>query len=80
MEYKKLSAQELHQEIERAKFYLENSGSELFDALTEINRLRFVCQDIVDIVNTDVRLIKDPGDIFGVMSDIENKAQEYYQP
>ena len=51
MKYSELSAIELQREIDRADS--EDSGTMLPEALKEVDRLRGLLIDIVDICNTD---------------------------
>lgn len=78
MEYGKLSAIELQREIDRAEHYAEDSGPELCNALKEIARLRTVCQDIVEIINTDSRLMIEPTDPWTVLHEIDDIAHRYF--
>jgi hypothetical protein len=70
------SAIELKREIDRAADYVNDP---LHEALVEVERLRVICQDIVELINTDNRMIVvsqlDPN---GVIKDIEELAHKYY--
>jgi hypothetical protein len=70
------SAIELKREIDRAADYVNGP---LHQALVEVERLRVICQDIVDLINTDNRMIvENQLDPDGIIKDIEELAHKYY--
>lgn len=72
----KLSALELEQEIERAKYYSEDSGPELMEALKEVERLRVIAQDVISKVATFANRPDLSSD--ELLDEIENIAQQYF--
>ncbi len=75
----RMSAIELQRAIDSAVYYEEDSGPELGDALKEVQRLRIVCQDIIEIINADPDVLFEYGWLAGIFK-IEDKAREYYKP
>ena len=77
MKYSELSAIELQREIDRA------SGTMLLEALKEVDRLRGLLIDIVDICNTDpVTFLASPTseDYDKVLIKIDDIAHKYWIP
>jgi hypothetical protein len=74
------SAIELQREIDRAEYYSEDSGTALLDALKEIDRLRGLLRDIVDICDTDPVTWRESSiaDHEKVLTKIDDIAQRYY--
>lgn len=72
----KLSALELEQEIEIAKYYSEDSGPELMEALKEVERLRVIAQDVISKVATFANRPDLSSD--ELLEEIENIAQQYF--
>lgn len=73
----KWSAIELQQEIDRAEHYAEDSGTALLEALREVERLRGLCQEVIEIINTSVGIGLSESEI---LTKAEDTAQEYYKP
>ena len=75
-ETSKMSAQELMTEMERAA---SGDNEMLLDTLKEVERLRIICQDIIEMINTDNRMIvENQLDPDGIIKDIEELAHGYY--
>jgi len=77
MKYAKMSAIDLQREIDRAEHYSEDSGSELFEALKEIKRLRMVCIDIIDLIGTEYATF---GNADVVLDKVDDIAHKYWIP
>jgi hypothetical protein len=81
MNISNLSALDLQTEIDRVAYYAEDGGPELMNALKEVERLRGVCRDIIDLVNVQGQRCRDRGiaeNYDALLEKIEASAQAYY--
>ena len=52
----------------------------MIDKDEEIERLRDICRDIAEVINTDPRLFVEPIDYPGILRKIEDLAVSGYAP
>jgi len=78
MKYSEMSAIDLRREIDRAEHYSEDNGTELFEALKEVERLRerlqIVCQGVIEIIDVEYRRF---GNADSALNKIDDTLQRY---
>jgi len=75
MKYSEISAIDLQREIDRAEYYSEDSGTALFEAVKEINRIRIICQDIIEVIGVEYAQF---GNADSTLSKIDDIAHKYF--
>jgi len=73
MKYSELSAIDLQREIDRAEYYSEDNGPELFDALKEVGRLRAICRDIIEVIGVEYPRMDNADSALSKIDDIAHK-------
>ncbi len=76
-DFNKMSAMELQQEMDSVESYRDYLSPQLHAAIKEIERLRIVCQDIIEVIGVEYAAYGNPD---YVIEKIDDLAHKYYEP